>query len=130
MGVIRKKTGTRGTDGGLKYICDVCSADITATVSLFLHCSSCRLGLQMLQATTRSAPKPRSECAHMLNNIDRFEYTAPKSLAMITTFAYHALVKEPPPETTTPPPIHTLSLNNILYRYSIQIGAQMKNLLC
>ena len=41
MGVIRKKTGTRGTDGGLKYICDVCSADITATVGIrFLHTSS------------------------------------------------------------------------------------------
>jgi len=33
MGVIRKKTVTRGTEGGLKYICDVCSADITSTVS-------------------------------------------------------------------------------------------------
>lgn len=35
MGVIRKKAGTRGTEGGLKYICDVCSADITSTVSSF-----------------------------------------------------------------------------------------------
>ena len=34
MGVIRKKTVTRGTEGGLKYICDVCSADITSTVSV------------------------------------------------------------------------------------------------
>ena len=33
MGVIRKKTITRGTEGGLKYICDVCSGDITSTVS-------------------------------------------------------------------------------------------------
>ena len=32
MGVIRKKTISRGTEGGLKYICDVCSKDITATV--------------------------------------------------------------------------------------------------
>lgn len=32
MGVIRKKTISRGTEGGLKYICDICSADITATV--------------------------------------------------------------------------------------------------
>ena len=35
MGVIRKKTVTRGTEGGLKYICDVCSGDITSTVSEF-----------------------------------------------------------------------------------------------
>lgn len=33
MGVIKKKTITRGTEGGVKYICDVCSADITNTVS-------------------------------------------------------------------------------------------------
>ena len=33
MGVIKKKTVTRGTEGGVKYICDVCSADITNTVS-------------------------------------------------------------------------------------------------
>lgn len=32
MGVIRKKTVTRGTEGGHKYICDVCSGDITSTV--------------------------------------------------------------------------------------------------
>jgi hypothetical protein len=33
MGVIKKKTGTRGTEGGIKYVCDVCSSDITSTVS-------------------------------------------------------------------------------------------------
>jgi transcriptional adapter 2-alpha len=33
MGVIKKKTGTRGTEGGTKYVCDVCSSDITSTVS-------------------------------------------------------------------------------------------------
>ncbi|MCJ1248195.1 Transcriptional adapter ada2 [Trapelia coarctata] len=38
MGVIRKKTVTRGTEGGLKYICDVCSADITSTVRI--RCAS------------------------------------------------------------------------------------------
>jgi transcriptional adapter 2-alpha len=32
MGVIRKKTATRGTEGGTKYHCDVCSIDITSTV--------------------------------------------------------------------------------------------------
>ncbi|KAK2626369.1 hypothetical protein QTJ16_004631 [Diplocarpon rosae] len=33
MGVIRKKTATRGGEGGVKYVCDICSADITSTVS-------------------------------------------------------------------------------------------------
>ena len=37
MGVIRKKTLSRGTEGGLKYICDVCSADITSTVRIRCH---------------------------------------------------------------------------------------------
>jgi hypothetical protein len=32
MGVIRKKTVTRGGEGGVKYVCDVCSSDITSTV--------------------------------------------------------------------------------------------------
>jgi hypothetical protein len=36
MGVIRKKTATRGGEGGVKYVCDVCSADITSTVSISL----------------------------------------------------------------------------------------------
>jgi len=37
MGVIRKKTAARGGEGGVKYVCDVCSADITSTVRfLFL----------------------------------------------------------------------------------------------
>ncbi|KAF1960600.1 transcriptional adapter 2 [Byssothecium circinans] len=34
MGVIKKKTGSRGTEGGAKYICDVCSSDITSTVRI------------------------------------------------------------------------------------------------
>lgn len=33
MGVYRKKTATRGGEGGVKYTCDVCSVDITSTVS-------------------------------------------------------------------------------------------------
>lgn len=36
MGVIRKKTATRGGEGGVKYVCDVCSADITSTVGALL----------------------------------------------------------------------------------------------
>lgn len=34
MGLIKKKTSSRGTEGGVKYVCDVCSSDVTATVSL------------------------------------------------------------------------------------------------
>ncbi|KAF2452774.1 hypothetical protein BDY21DRAFT_328761 [Lineolata rhizophorae] len=34
MGVIKKKTAVRGTEGGIKYVCDVCSSDITSTVRI------------------------------------------------------------------------------------------------
>lgn len=41
MGVIRKKQGTRGGEGGVKYVCDVCSADITSTVRIRCAHPSC-----------------------------------------------------------------------------------------
>lgn len=34
MGVIRKKTASRGTEAGTKFHCDVCSIDVTSTVSV------------------------------------------------------------------------------------------------
>lgn len=37
MGVIKRKNIVKGNEGGLKYICDVCSADITSTVSKLEH---------------------------------------------------------------------------------------------
>jgi len=33
MGLIKKKTASRGNEGGVKYVCDVCSSDITSTAS-------------------------------------------------------------------------------------------------
>ncbi|SPN98492.1 related to transcription adaptor ADA2 [Cephalotrichum gorgonifer] len=41
MGVIRKKTAVRGGEGGVKYHCDVCSADITSTVRIRCAHSAC-----------------------------------------------------------------------------------------
>ncbi|ROV93207.1 hypothetical protein VMCG_08755 [Cytospora schulzeri] len=41
MAVIRKKTATRGSEGGVKYICDVCSVDITSTVRIRCAHSAC-----------------------------------------------------------------------------------------
>ncbi|KAF2748654.1 transcriptional adaptor 2 [Sporormia fimetaria CBS 119925] len=34
MGVIKKKTSARSTEGGVKFVCDVCSSDVTATVRI------------------------------------------------------------------------------------------------
>ena len=42
MGVIRKKIANRGGEGGVKYVCDVCSADITSTVSQLRLLFFCR----------------------------------------------------------------------------------------
>ncbi|TVY44781.1 Transcriptional adapter [Lachnellula subtilissima] len=41
MGVIRKKTATRGGEGGVKYVCEICSADITNTVRIRCAHSVC-----------------------------------------------------------------------------------------
>jgi transcriptional adapter 2-alpha len=42
MGVIRKNAASRGTDGGTKYHCDVCSIDITSTVRISCADPSCQ----------------------------------------------------------------------------------------
>lgn len=42
MGVIRKAAASRGSDGGTKYHCDVCSIDITSTVRINCADSTCR----------------------------------------------------------------------------------------
>jgi hypothetical protein len=52
MGLIKKKTAIRGTEGGVKYVCDVCSADITATVSAASNTNS---------PNAASAPRPDIE---------------------------------------------------------------------
>ncbi|KAK3378810.1 hypothetical protein B0T24DRAFT_716514 [Lasiosphaeria ovina] len=42
MGVIRKKTAARGGEGGVKYVCDICSNDITSTVRIRCAHSACK----------------------------------------------------------------------------------------
>jgi hypothetical protein len=41
MGVIRKNAASRGTEGGTKYHCDVCSIDITSTVWFYSPSERC-----------------------------------------------------------------------------------------
>ncbi|KAK8159954.1 transcriptional adapter 2 [Phyllosticta citribraziliensis] len=41
MGVIKKKTAVRSTEGGVKYVCDVCSVDITSTVRIRCANAAC-----------------------------------------------------------------------------------------
>ena len=54
MGVIRKKTATRGGEGGVKYVCDVCSADITSTVS------ACASSAPLMRSSHSSISGPHS----------------------------------------------------------------------
>ncbi|CAG7956533.1 unnamed protein product [Penicillium nalgiovense] len=41
MGVIRKKTASRGTEAGTKFHCDVCSIDVTSTVRISCSHPAC-----------------------------------------------------------------------------------------
>ncbi|KAI4203842.1 MAG: hypothetical protein LQ346_001719 [Caloplaca aetnensis] len=43
MGVIKRKNIVKGNEGGLKYICDVCSADITSTTLSFAYRGEVRI---------------------------------------------------------------------------------------
>ena len=60
MGVIRKKTLSKGYEGGLKYLCDVCSADITSTVSFDLP--TALLTIPPLQWQANGQTKVRIHC--------------------------------------------------------------------
>lgn len=62
MGVIRKKTAARGAEGGVKYHCDVCSVDITSTVSVKLFC--CLLPIFIHRRSTAHHPGRVSCCTY------------------------------------------------------------------
>ena len=106
MGVFRKKTVTRGTEGGLKYICDVCSGDITSTV-----------GTQIRYM----------EFILTINNHPRFAFDALILPVMIMTSVYHALPKAKRPVIMTQDRILIVSLSSILYQFSQKIGVLMKS---
>ncbi|KAL9051301.1 MAG: hypothetical protein Q9162_006106 [Coniocarpon cinnabarinum] len=42
MGVIKKKTAIKATEGGVKIICDICSSDITSTVRIRCADPACK----------------------------------------------------------------------------------------
>lgn len=64
MGVIRKKTATRGGEGGVKYVCDVCSADITSTVSILFTFNL----IPFLAFLAPALPPPHSDTTLTLRN--------------------------------------------------------------
>ncbi len=55
MGVIRKKTAARGGEGGVKYVCDVCSADITSTVRRIVVPRAYRIERQFAPSSAQHA---------------------------------------------------------------------------
>jgi hypothetical protein len=74
MGLIKKKTASRGTEGGIKYVCDVCSSDITSTVS-----SERIPQLHALRLAPHASP------GYHINASGRFAYAVPTLSAMSTT---------------------------------------------
>ena len=59
MGVIRKKTASRGTEAGTKFHCDVCSIDVTSTVSsrCYAPCSLLNGAVRVSRANARQLPR-------------------------------------------------------------------------
>jgi hypothetical protein len=106
MGVIRKKTATRGGEGGVKYVCDVCSADITSTVSLWRKISPLLL---------------YSSCGKSNHTIPRSAFDAPHQFATNTIFVYSVFPMQRRPATMNYPIPFALS-NRTQYRYMTRTG--------
>lgn len=102
MGVIKKKTITRGTEGGVKYICDVCSADITNTVSA-------SVALLVFAPAGCASSKSSYPVSSTDEKVHRSVYDARIALATIMTSVFPALQRELPREIMIRGPIHTLS---------------------
>lgn len=79
MGLIKKKTASRGTEGGVKYVCDVCSADITSTVSSECTSPTC------INASERPV-HPHGHCVDICRSV----YVVPAVSVMSMTSACHA----------------------------------------
>lgn len=134
MGVIRKKTITRGGEGGVKYVCDVCSSDITSTVSPIL------LSVVVVDARTchawRAPLKLRlypTNCASMLSGCHdgyRFALDVPIQHVQTSISVYPASRKARRVMPTTRK--HILSaLSNRIHSQSLTgNGVPMKNYSC
>jgi hypothetical protein len=90
MGVIRKKIAARGGEGGVKYVCDVCSSDITSTVSESLalgtwHIPRPEVLFQAHDMDERATPRPVHRDANMFPK--RYESDVPTVPVTNTTFA-------------------------------------------
>ncbi|KAL8629523.1 hypothetical protein Q9189_004761 [Teloschistes chrysophthalmus] len=106
MGVIKRKNIVKGNEGGLKYICDVCSADITSTVS----------ELYPFQPDAPKLPQAEHFILTEMLIVYRFEYDALNLPVPNMTFAYPASRKEIHHVIMTPGRIPFRSLNNIRFR--------------
>ena len=112
MGVIRKKTATRGGEGGVKYVCDVCSADITSTVSP--HPSLVLLLTEFLTL-------------HPHNRSGLDVLTVPVTT---TIFVWNASRMATPHTIISPRATLSESLNKIQYLSTTRTGVQMRNCSC
>ena len=120
MGVIRKKTISRGTEGGLKYICDVCSADITSTVSP--HDLAIALRPGRLQ--------PRNYSYWPALTSARSEFTALMRPVKTLTSVYLALLKGRPLAIMIHASMRSRLSSNTQYLSIQKIGAPMRSCCC
>jgi hypothetical protein len=135
MGVIRKKIAARGGEGGVKYVCDVCSADITSTVRIHSpcdyyasllqgpRCSSARM--THVEGWWSNTPRSRNLEANMLPG--RSEFDAPIVPATNTTFASNASPTALRATHISPQHIPTASSNRIRSPSSTENGAPTRN---
>ena len=106
MVMIKKKTAVRGTEGGVKYFCDSCSADITSTVRLL----ALNLSLSVLTAEAR-----------FVSAVQMPQYVP------ITTIALLASPRERQRASMILELIPIKSLNSIRYPYFNRTGVLTKN---
>ena len=133
MGVIRKKTAARGGEGGVKYVCDVCSADITSTVRIATpKCPSPpRILIRESVPRVCAARSDRDVDVGftMLRTqaynvaLNRFESDALIVPATNTTFAFNVLPTDRRVMRTSPRAIRTELSSRTRSQYSTKNGA-------
>ena len=67
MGVYRKKTATRGGEGGVKYTCDVCCGDVTSTVSSCTSFAPTNVFKSLISASGPHQMRP--QCLHRIRSL-------------------------------------------------------------
>lgn len=124
---VSKRVGTRGTEGGGKFRCNVCGADITSTV---------RTTLALIHTSTLPAASPMfsdTVCAMclalpsvLMTLLARSASIVPIQHAMTMTCVYHVSPKAPHPTSMIHHHMASPWSSSTLCLYTHQIGARTK----